>query len=57
LNGLAQTLLKMFNYYEAYGFLGTPQVLGWLLGCRPTTFGAFFERTLVERLSVPSMEG
>jgi len=41
-----QTLVKMFGYYESYGFLGNPRVLGWLLGRPPTSFGAFVERTL-----------
>ena len=34
------TLLKMFRYYEAYGFYGNPQILGWLLGRPPTTLEA-----------------
>ncbi|HEY73088.1 MAG TPA: NmrA family NAD(P)-binding protein [Thermoflexia bacterium] len=38
------TLLKMFRYYEQYGFGGNPHVLGWLLGRSPTTFAAFVER-------------
>jgi uncharacterized protein YbjT (DUF2867 family) len=39
-----QTLLKMFDYYERYGFWGNPRVLGWLLGRPPATFAAFVER-------------
>ena len=38
------TLLKMFRYYEQYGFGGNPHVLGWLLGRSPTTFADFVER-------------
>jgi len=39
-----ETLLKMFRYYERYGFWGNPRVLTWLLGRSPTTFMAFVER-------------
>jgi uncharacterized protein YbjT (DUF2867 family) len=39
-----ETLVKMFRYYERYGFWGNPCVLGWLLGRSPTTFAAFIER-------------
>jgi uncharacterized protein YbjT (DUF2867 family) len=38
------TLLRMFRYYECYGFHGNPRVLGWLLGRPPTTFAAFVAR-------------
>jgi uncharacterized protein YbjT (DUF2867 family) len=40
-----QTLVKMFRYYERYGFWGNPRVLSWLLGRPPTTFAAFIERS------------
>ena len=39
-----ETLIKMFRYYEQYGFGGNPQVLGWLLGRPPTTFAAFCQK-------------
>ncbi len=39
-----ETLVKMFRYYERYGFWGNPRVLSWLLGRSPTTFAAFIER-------------
>ncbi|MEJ2554807.1 MAG: NmrA family NAD(P)-binding protein [Anaerolineae bacterium] len=39
-----QTLLRMFDYYERYGFWGNPRVLSWLLGRPPATFAAFVER-------------
>jgi uncharacterized protein YbjT (DUF2867 family) len=42
------TLVKMFRYYEHYGFWGNPRVLGWLIGRSPTTFAAFLERILQE---------
>lgn len=44
-----ETLLKMFRYYEGYGFWGNPRVLGWLLRRPPTTFAAFIERAVRER--------
>jgi len=44
-----ETLIKMFRYYERYGFWGNPHVLGWLLGRPPTTFAAFVERTIREK--------
>lgn len=39
-----ETLVKMFRYYEHYGFWGSPRVLGWLLGRVPTSFAEFVER-------------
>jgi uncharacterized protein YbjT (DUF2867 family) len=44
-----ETLVKMFRYYERYGFWGNPRVLGWLLGRPPTTFAAFVERAKCSR--------
>jgi uncharacterized protein YbjT (DUF2867 family) len=38
------TLLTMFRYYEAYGLIGNPNTLGWLLGRPPTSLAAFLER-------------
>lgn len=38
------TLLKMFRYYDAFGFVGNTRVLGWLLGRPPVMFEAFVER-------------
>lgn len=43
-----KTLVKMFHYYEDYGFCGNPSVLGWLLGRPPTTFRTFVKRTAGE---------
>jgi uncharacterized protein YbjT (DUF2867 family) len=40
-----ETLVKMFRYYEQYGFWGNPQVLGWLLKRLPARFSMFLERT------------
>lgn len=39
-----ETLLKMFRYYDQYGFQGNANVLRWLLGRPPTTFPAFVRR-------------
>jgi NAD(P)H dehydrogenase (quinone) len=43
------TLMKMFRYYAQHGLSGNPNVLGWLLGRRPTTFGEFARRA-IERM-------
>lgn len=45
------TLLKMFRYYDQYGFEGNPNVLRWLLGRNPTTLAEFIRRTVQERSS------
>jgi len=41
-----EALVKMFRYYDACGFWGNPKVLTWLLGCPPTAFSRFVERTV-----------
>ena len=38
------TLMKMFCYYESYGFAGNPNALSCLLGRQPTSFAEFVER-------------
>lgn len=38
------TLLNMFIYYERYGLVGNPNVLGWLLGRSPTSLATFLQR-------------
>lgn len=35
------TLMKMFDYYGAFGLEGNPNVLAWLLGRAPTTLAEF----------------
>lgn len=40
------TLLKMFRYYEVYGFVGNPNVLTWLLGRAPNDFLSFCRNTI-----------
>ncbi len=39
-------LLKMFAYYEKYGFWGNPRVLSTLLGRAPSNFETFIRRTI-----------
>jgi len=41
-------LVKMFGYYDNYGFLGNPNVLACLLGRPATSFQAFVSRTIRE---------
>ena len=38
------SLVRMFQYYEAHGFTGNPNVLRWLLGRAPTSFASFARR-------------
>ncbi len=38
------TLIRMFEYYDKYGFTGNSNVLGWLLGRPPTSLENFFQR-------------
>lgn len=44
-----ETLVKMFRYYDRYGFWGNPRALGRLIGRAPTKFETFVERTMRER--------
>jgi uncharacterized protein YbjT (DUF2867 family) len=46
-----ETLLKMFRYYDSFGFWGNSRVLGWILGRPPVTFAAFVERIARERMT------
>lgn len=41
-----ETLLKMFAYYDQFGLVGNPTVLGALLGRKPTGFREFAARIL-----------
>jgi uncharacterized protein YbjT (DUF2867 family) len=47
----AETLVKMFDYYDQHGLLGNPRVLEGLIGRPPTGFEEFVERTVRERAS------
>ena len=38
------TLLKMFQYYEEYDFIGNSNQLTWLLGREPSSFKQFFRQ-------------
>jgi uncharacterized protein YbjT (DUF2867 family) len=38
------TLTKMFEYYGRHGLAGNPNVLGWLMGRKPTTLVEFASR-------------
>jgi uncharacterized protein YbjT (DUF2867 family) len=49
------TLVRMFRYYDSYGFWGNPNVLGWLLGRPPTTFETFVERTVRQKQALPNI--
>ncbi len=51
-----ETLARMFRYYERFGFWGNSNVLSWLLRRPPTTFAAFVQRTVQERLGEPAGE-
>ncbi|MEW6717284.1 MAG: NmrA family NAD(P)-binding protein [Chloroflexota bacterium] len=44
-----ETLVKMFAYYEQYGFEGNSRVLEWLLGRPVTTFASFVLRVAREQ--------
>ena len=39
-------LAAMFRYYDRYGLIGNGNVLGWLLGRRPTSFAQFVTRVV-----------
>jgi NAD(P)H dehydrogenase (quinone) len=41
-----QTLLKMFEYYERFGFVGNPHILEYLLGRRSRYFSEFIEHLI-----------
>lgn len=44
------TLVKMFNYYDRYGFSGDSHVLSWLLNRPATSLDAFVARAVEDRL-------
>jgi uncharacterized protein YbjT (DUF2867 family) len=41
-----ESLLKMFRYYDQFGFWGNGHVLAWLLGRSPTSFADFLGRII-----------
>lgn len=42
------TLLRMFEYYEQFGFTGNAQVLKWLLDREPETLDTFLRRIVLD---------
>ncbi|MDD5368190.1 MAG: NmrA family NAD(P)-binding protein [Anaerolineaceae bacterium] len=42
------TLLKMFQYYDRFGFCGNPRVLSMLLGHEPVAFASFISKAIAE---------
>jgi NAD(P)H dehydrogenase (quinone) len=52
-----ETLTKMFQYYDRYGFWGNPRVLTWLLGRPPTSFEDFVKRTMQQPRKEVSPQG
>ncbi len=45
----ADTLLKMFNYYDQFGLAGNPEALKSLLGREPISLDTFIGRTMKEQ--------
>ena len=45
-----KTLIKMFRYYDRFGFFGNSRTLECLLNRSPTSYATFIERTIRERL-------
>jgi len=44
----ADAMARLFDHYARYGITGNPNVLTWLLGRRPTSFGEYVRRCLAE---------
>jgi uncharacterized protein YbjT (DUF2867 family) len=44
-----RTLRQMFAYYAAYGLIGNPKILGWLLGRPPTSLESFVNETMARQ--------
>ncbi len=45
----AESLARMFEYYDQWGLAGNPNVLKWILKREPTSFESFVQRILKER--------
>jgi len=45
-NYTVENLVKMFEYYDRWGLVGNPNVLGWILKRESTSLEMFVERTL-----------
>jgi hypothetical protein len=39
-------MVRLFEHYGRYGITGNPNVLTWLLGRSPTSFGEYVQRSL-----------
>jgi NAD(P)H dehydrogenase (quinone) len=39
-----ENLIKMFEYYDQWGLVGNPRMLGWILMRAPTSIESFIER-------------
>lgn len=50
-NYQVNTLVKMFNYYESYGFAGDSHVLSWLLNRPATSLEVFVTRAIEDHLA------
>jgi uncharacterized protein YbjT (DUF2867 family) len=44
-----ENLIRMFEYYDKWGLVGTPNVLRWILMREPASLETFVERSLRER--------
>jgi uncharacterized protein YbjT (DUF2867 family) len=44
-----ENLVRMFEYYDQWGLVGNPNVLGWLLKREPTSFETFIQRVMKEQ--------
>ena len=49
------SLAAMFRYYDRYGLTGNSNILGWLLGCCPTSFSQFVARTIPIQRESPTV--
>jgi NAD(P)H dehydrogenase (quinone) len=48
-----ENLVKMFEYYDQWGLVGNPHMLGWLLRRDPASLETFIQRTIEENNSIP----
>ncbi|SDW08819.1 SDR family oxidoreductase [Paenibacillus sp. CF384] len=44
------TIVKMFQHYNAHGSIGNSNVLSWILGRKPNNFSSFIHRTLENKI-------
>jgi uncharacterized protein YbjT (DUF2867 family) len=48
-----ENLVRMFEYYDKWGLVGNPNVLGWILKREPTSLESFIDRIVKERNETP----